>query len=283
MKTTRLSRKVACEVMCCVALVAAVTGCQTAPVVFNASGLDRGLVVVLPGIDGQTAYSEAACRALASRCGDIAAIELYDWTSPMGALASQCDQLRNRKQAAALANRIAHYQAAYPGRPVHLIGHSGGTAIAVWALESLPPQAEVEGIVLLASSLSGDYDLSAALRRTRKGIVNFCSDRDVMLLDVGTRMIGTMDGQHVVAAGNAGFSQPATCGNAGAYDRLFQVRWDEQAARNGNDGGHFSCMSSRFVAHSVQPLLAAASWRLALAARTDAAGETLAARGPEAE
>jgi len=253
METTRLSRKVACEIMCCVALVAAVAGCQTAPVVFNASDLGRGLVIVLPGIDGQTPYSKAACQALASRCGDIAAIELYDWTSPMGALASQCDQLRNRKQAAALAKRIAHYQAAYPGRPVHLIGHSGGTAIAVWALEDF-------------SSLSKDYDLSAALRHTRKGIVSFCSNRDVMLLDMGTRLVGTMDGRHVVAAGKAGFRQPANCGDTGAYDRLFQVRWNEQAARHGNDGGHFSCMHSRFVAQSVQPLLTAASWRPALVA-----------------
>ena len=282
MLTAQNNARLAVKVLGWVVLMAAAAGCQARQTVFNADGMDKGLVIVLPGIDGQTPYSEAACRALAARCADGAGVELYDWTSPLGALHSQTAQERNRRQAAALAERIAGYQAAHPGRPVHLIGHSGGTAIAVWAAEDLPTQASIDGIVLLASSLSGEYDLSAALARSRKGIVNFCSDRDVMLLDIGTRLVGTMDGRHVVAAGNAGFSRPAAGDRAGAYSRLFEVRWDEQSARHGNDGGHFSCMSSRFVARAVAPLLAASDWASATLASSADAGVLLAAGGPAA-
>ena len=44
-------------------LAAATLGCDER-VVINADGADRGLVILLPGIDGRSGYSEEACRAL---------------------------------------------------------------------------------------------------------------------------------------------------------------------------------------------------------------------------
>jgi len=62
-----------------------------------------------------------------------------------------------REQAEKLAIRIYEYQRAYPQRPVFLVGHSGGSGVAVFALESLSRLRDarpVDGAILIASSVS---------------------------------------------------------------------------------------------------------------------------------
>src|SRR4029079_11614400 len=93
---------------------------------------------------------------------------------------------RNREQAREIAERIVAYQDRYPDRPVTLIGHSGGAAMAVRVLESLPDGRRSDQAVLLAGALSPDYDLSTALGRTERGITNFYSGGDVLYLVAGT-------------------------------------------------------------------------------------------------
>ena len=222
-------------------------GCQGPGAMTNADHLDGGLIVVLPGIDGRTPHSESICRALAARRPDMA-VELYDWTAPLGAIYNQVAVERNRSVAERLATRILAYRKAHADRPVTLVGHSGGTAIAVWAAENLPADQPVDGIVLLASSLSPEYDLSRALSRSAGGIVSFYSDRDAALLGVGTSLVGTMDGRHCEAAGKVGFRE-------GDYpcEALVQIAWRPAMAETGYDGGHLSCTAEEFVAKYVGP------------------------------
>jgi len=235
-------------------LAAAALGCDER-VVINADGADRGLVIMLPGIDGRSGYSEQACRALC-RDGPAISVELRDWTSPLGAFFNQTAIGRNREVARTISVRIADYHLEHPARPVYLIGHSGGTAMAVWAAEGLPDGEQVEGIILLASSLSPGYDLSGALARSRSGIVNFHSTRDFAILGAGTTLLGTMDGLHGESAGKAGFESRGRQG----YEKLFQVPWEPSMAAAGHGGDHFGCMATRFIRTYVAPLVRSAEW-----------------------
>jgi pimeloyl-ACP methyl ester carboxylesterase len=236
-------------------LAAAAAGCDER-VVINAAGAEHGLVILLPGIDGRSGYSEAACRALCRDGFDEMSVELRDWTSPLGAFFNQTAEGRNRAVAASIAERIVEYHREFPGRPVFLVGHSGGTAIAVWTAEALPDDEQVEGLVLLASSLSPGYDLSTALARTRGGIVSFNSPHDMALLGAGTTILGTMDGRHCPSAGMAGFEVLDRPG----YQKLFQIAWDSAMTEHDNGGDHFGCMAERFVGAYVKPLVRSEGW-----------------------
>jgi pimeloyl-ACP methyl ester carboxylesterase len=187
-------------------------------------------------------------------------VELFDWTMPLCPLTNQRDEARNRRMARELANRITAYRASNPSGSVFLVGHSGGTAVAIWAAEALPDGQQIDGIVLLASSLSPGYDLSRALERTREGIVSFRSERDSALLGAGTTLFGTMDGKHVEAAGKVGFSVPESDQAAEAYEAFSEIRWNATMSGTGHDGSHFGCLAAGFVSSYVAPLIVARQW-----------------------
>jgi pimeloyl-ACP methyl ester carboxylesterase len=241
----------------CIVVITIFSGCQGRQLMLNEQKLNQGLVIVLPGIDGRAIYNENACKALCKNNFNMA-VELYDWTALLGPIFNQCAIEYNRHVAAELAARIVKYHKENPGRPVFLIGHSGGTAIAIWAAEKLPESEKVDGIVLLASSLSPEYDLSNALRHTRAGIVSFYSDRDDVLLYIGTSLFGTMDGKHTEAAGMVGFRRPTH--SSESYDRFFEVQWEPGMAGEDHDGGHFGCMAEKFFQDHISQLIASNSW-----------------------
>lgn len=217
---------------------------------------NAGLVIVLPGIEGAGALNNAVANGLVEG-GVPYQVEIQDWTSWMGPLYNQRAQQRNREQARRIADRIVDYHCRYPGRPVILVGQSGGGAIAVWIAEALGPDDAVDGIILLAASLSPEYPLSRALARSRRGIVNFHSPYDVVYLGLGTSLAGTMDGEHSSSAGRVGFRPPA---GTPPYARLFQIPWQSRMASAGNFGVHLSSGSEQFVANYVAPLVFENMW-----------------------
>jgi pimeloyl-ACP methyl ester carboxylesterase len=179
---------------------------------------------------------------------------------PGAYLANLRAQARNHRKAEELAQRVARYQAAYPDRPVVLVGHSGGGAMAVWIAEAMPPGRQLDGIVLLAASLSPGYALDAALRNCRRGIVSFHSHKDWVFLGAGTIVSGTMDGQHTSSAGMVGFDVPGTEPLPAAYRKLFQIAWHAEMVRTGHAGGHLTSAARPFVARYVAPLVQTATW-----------------------
>src|SRR5947207_2649584 len=78
------------------------------------------------------------------------------------------------------------------------------------AAEFLPPDS-VERVVLLAPSVSAEYDLGPALACAREGIDVFHSGRDRAYLGLGVRLLGTADRHWSDAAGRVGFRVPAAC------------------------------------------------------------------------
>ncbi len=236
-------------------------GCAAPQPYVSESRLNRGLVIVLPGIEGRSVLNEEICRGL-NAGGVDGAIELYDWNTgvPFAFIWNLWSSDRNHDKAAELAERIARYQFNYPGRPVVLVGQSGGAAVATWTCEAMRWGRKVDGAVMLAASLSPGYRLTTALDSTKRGIVNFYSSRDVLLLWAGTSIYGTMDGKHSTSAGNVGFSVPTGKLRTKEYDRLFQVPWRSEMASTGNLGMHLTSGTASFVARYVAPIVRAGRW-----------------------
>ena len=239
---------------CVIALLA---GCRATQPYVTASRLERGLVIVLPGCEGRSLLNEAVCKGL-NDAGLDWAIELSDWTSAWGPLYNLRAEERNRQQAAEIADRIVRYQLAYPGRPVVLVGHSGGGAVAAWTAEAMPPEHKVTGVIMLAVAISPTYMLDQALRNSARGIISFHSLRDWVL--TGTRVAGTMDGEHGPSAGRVGFQIAGEADRPKIYDKLFQIPWQPEMSRTGHSGGHLGYAVATFVASYVAPFVAAEDW-----------------------
>lgn len=224
---------------------------------------DKGLVIILPGIEGESELNRNIRRGLLS-AGLGSAMPIHHWGRPVpgfGMLLNQMDVIGNRIAGSNVAKRVVKYQEEYPGRPVHLIGHSGGGGIAVFAAEAMPEDRKVDGVVLLSASISSAYDLTKALKRTRKGIVNFHSEADVGLLVIGTILAGNVDGTHGPAAGAIGFDKPGPSAGAGkreAYDKLHEFR--VTSGMMGTADAHSAATRSSFVGRYVARWVTSPSW-----------------------
>ncbi|MBI3864486.1 MAG: hypothetical protein HY290_21600 [Planctomycetia bacterium] len=224
--------------------------------------LDRGLVLVLPGIEGESCMNHSIARGLADG-GVNAAIEIFDWTT--GVILLFLYHLRgtrrNLRHADRLVRRIVDYQQSHPGRPVYLVGHSGGAAMIALALERLPADRKIACAILLQAALSPDHDLSTALEHTEVGIWNFRSPLDVFFLGVGTWVAGTLDGPHQAAAGMVGFRLPPGL-NSAAHKRyetqLHEVPFHKGMCADFHFGGHLTVTSRPFVANCVAPIIQSA-------------------------
>ena len=179
---------------------------------YQLRGAEDGLVVILPGIQGVDEHAYNIESGLV-RGGVRRAIVIQKWGKPMpeaglGMLLNQIDKVGARFEAMAVAQRIVDYQGRHPGKPVHIVGHSGGGAIAVFVAESvsdLPGGEPLEGLVLISPSISPIYDLQKALNACNQGIMNCYNPDDTMLLGVGTTVMGNIDGVPGEGAGLNGF------------------------------------------------------------------------------
>ncbi|MCB9851615.1 MAG: hypothetical protein H6819_00860 [Phycisphaerales bacterium] len=240
----------------CLAPIAGTFGCVPDGRLNSSARLDRGLVVVLPGIEGPSVWNRDLVLGL-DEGGVDCAIRRHVWGTPVpgGFLINLTDIERNRREADRLRDDLVAYMTKYPGRPVQLVGHSGGAGIALLATERLPADCPVTAIVLLAASVSPTYDLRPALGRTTQRILNCYSERDSILLGPGTTIAGTIDREFGESAGKVGFtSRPAFLPvEQRRYAALDQLKWTRSMEKLGNDGGHFGWTNRRFVREWLAP------------------------------
>jgi pimeloyl-ACP methyl ester carboxylesterase len=242
-------------------LIGTLAGCTRPQPYLSWSRLDKGLVIVLPGIEGRGPLNKAICQGLVDGGVDWA-VELCDWTSalPMNYLVNLRDQARNRTKAEEIAAKVVRYKMAHPERPVVLVGQSGGGAIAAWVAEAMPPGEKIDGLVMLSAALSPEYALDGALANVKRGIISYHSSRDWFFLGVGTTISGTMDGEHSSSAGRLGFAVPSSPRRVKAYEKLYQIPWQREMALSGYSGTHITSGAREFVAAYVAPFVLAPMW-----------------------
>lgn len=214
----------------------------------------QGIIYILPGIQGVDSHYTNV-RAGLMGAGINCAIMIHPWGCQIpgiNLIVNETDVTGDREWGGKIAQDIKLYQEQYPGKPVYIIGQSGGAGVAVFTAEHLADNGlAISGLVLLDGSVSSDYDLSSALRACQKGIVNFYNPKDVVLLQAGTAMWGNVDGGHGDSAGRVGFS--------GNFGRLYQVEINQDMVDDFADP-HFADCSKAFSAQYLSPWIIDIDW-----------------------
>jgi len=211
---------------------------------------DQGYVLVLPGIEGASYFNASVVRGLVD-AGIPYAIERYDWTCGFFLfLYNLCSSKLHHQQAEVIADKISQYQSEYPNRPVYLIGHSGGGAMAVLTTSKLARHQSVTGLVLLANAMSHDYQLDDVLARVDQKVWNVTSVGDLFFIGLMTTLLGTFDRKWTFCAGLSGFTRTQN-------EKLVEMPYRAEYVSARNFAGHFGCTAHHFVRKHLAPLLAA--------------------------
>jgi len=215
--------------------------------------LQRGYVIVLPGIEGYSWLNRRIRKGLLQAEVPYA-IEIFDWTRHwILAFYSLRSRKWHARQSQRIQEKILAYQARYPNRPVFLIGHSGGGAMALQTLAELPEKTQICGAILLGAAMSPAYQVQAALRHVERKVWNFTSFADCLFLGLMTGVVGTFDGRHSVCSGMVGFRKLKLSPFEAALIEERPYQWSYLST--GNCAGHFGFTSPRFIAKYVAPLV----------------------------
>jgi hypothetical protein len=221
-----------------------------------------------PGIGGHMIFDDWWCDALregmTQRGTGSCSTEVVDWYGGRRQIEALQAIGANRLAAGRIASEIVRRAAMHPTERIILTAQSGGCALAVWAMEDLPPGVRVDSLVLISPALSPGYDLSRALSHltgsasagahlSGRAFV-FTDENDKFILGWGTRTFGTSDGMHCDAAGLGGFVEPAGA-DAEQYAKLRSLPYQRDWLRYGNIGGHATALSPFFGENVVAPLV----------------------------
>jgi pimeloyl-ACP methyl ester carboxylesterase len=219
------------------------------------TGNERGVVFSVDGA-GDFLTTSASLRQVVEASGLPLRLEVFEWSHGWGrVIADQTDYCYAREAGRRLAERVIAMRQACPHAAVYVVAHSAGCTVSLAAVEMLPP-GTVDRLILLAPSLSADYDLRPALRGVRCSVEGFSSCRDWFYLGLGTTLVGTADRRWSAASGRVGFRPaPQTPEDLALYAKLRQHSWDACQAWTGNQGGHYGCYQPAFLRAYVLPLL----------------------------
>lgn len=220
---------------------------------------ENGLVIILPGVEGISGLNRDIRDGLVA-AGVDQAIQIRSWG--LIPLLKQMDFIGNRLAGAIIAKEIVAYQDEHPGRPVYVLGHSGGGGIAVFVAEGMPEGRQVDGLILLSASISSAHNLTKALKHCKHGIVNFYNKSDSALLGLFAILFGNVCGTHGPAAGLIGFDKPgekAAEEKKLAYTKLFPVELTEDITLGGSSA-HLSTTRPDFVSIYVAPWVLSRQW-----------------------
>jgi pimeloyl-ACP methyl ester carboxylesterase len=223
----------------------------------------------LPGIAGYRWVDRQMVAGLREG-GYTGRLAMHDWTADHEGLEALLNQPLHEQESQRVAEALTKRYRENPERRIVITAHSGGTGIAVWALEKLPDDVKVDTVVMLASALSPDYDLTKALRHVRGKMYSFNSLTDTLVLGVGTRTFGTVDGVKCDAAGRCNFALPDGADEQ-QYKKLVQVPYSAAWMALGNIGDHVGPMSSRFARDILAPVVLGQPIKLVTAATERAA------------
>jgi hypothetical protein len=241
------------------------TGCsQTLP--DRAERMTRGYVYYFDGAGGGGAVMNWAggVKKGLLEAGYNGAGEIVKWNTGLGVVADQDSSVEYKKaKASECAQNIQQYAREHPGAPITLMALSAGTAVAVFTLEALPANCQVDSVILLGASISADYNLTRALQRVRNRMYVFTSENDAVLAFL-VPMAGTADRKaDAPSAGLRGFQIPAgaSAETRTQYAKVAYIRWRPEFERAGDFGGHTDTVKAPFVQQYIAPLIMASSAR----------------------
>lgn len=220
--------------------------------------LDVGYTGIVVGVMGnKSGYTELEKGLVAG--GMPGAVEVIDWTlGPLGIFINLHGESRARREAQKVADQIVRYQDDYPGRPVHLLGHSGGTGFVTFVLEALPEGRTITSAHMLGSAMPCDYNLTAALKKTDRGIWNWYCKEDWLYLSTATGVFGTFCGGLGDCSGLAGYEEPKDLTAEGKRlyrTKLHEISWEEWWKSTGHKGGHWGTTRTEFAKQFLVPAL----------------------------
>jgi hypothetical protein len=186
-------------------------------------------------------------------------VHTFEWSHGYRRIiADHVDAAHAREEGKRLAEEILcyHRQGPESALPISIVAHSAGSQVALVAAEYLPPDS-LDHIILLAPSVSANYDIRPALRCARQGVDVFYSRADRAYLGFGVAVLGTSDGSRSPVSGRVGFSVPdnSAAPDASLYVRLRQHPWEESLRWTGHNGGHFTVREGGYLRAVVVPLL----------------------------
>lgn len=230
----------------------------TALIVVELGRAASPLIVVVDGAGDFKGCSTAVSQAI--RLLHVpATIEVFPWShGHYRVLVDQVDERHSRAKGKELAERLVAWKQEQPERPIVLISHSAGCAVALAASSHLPT-AFLERQILFAPSVSTRYDLRPTLRASRHGIDAFCSSLDCWALGLGIKLFKTADEwRDREAAGRHGFRFCCESENDSfLYEKLRHHFWTVTDTALGHNGRHHGMHAPAWLKTHVFPLLSA--------------------------
>lgn len=208
------------------------------------------VVVHVVGWNGPTGGDRDLLLAL-REAGVDSELRTYDWTNGHRSLMA----LWHAQHSAKPAKQLADYLVELKGNKmqIDLIADSSGCGVVLDALAALPAEVTVRTVLLSSPAVSSGYDLRPALARVEEGLYSFNSDRDWIILGLGTWIFGTLDGRHASGAGKVGF---AIDPDDPAYAKLHQISYDATWKQMyGHTGQHTHALLPKFAKAKLAPLL----------------------------
>jgi pimeloyl-ACP methyl ester carboxylesterase len=240
------------------ALVALGTaGCACAHpefLVYDAPVAKAGVVFVADGA-GNFQYTSRHVRAVAEAEKVPLDIITFEWShGNYRVIADQIGYAHARAEGSRLARTISRFRHDHPETPVHMLGHSAGAMVVIFALEELPANA-VDQVVLFSPSVSACYDVLPALRAVKLSLHNFYSNSDWGYLGIAIGILGNSDHRWGPSSGRYGFcTPPPTPENVQLLAKLHQRSWQPCDRELGNFGGHYGNYQPDFLRMRVLPL-----------------------------
>jgi len=204
--------------------------------------------------DGAGWYSGgSSVKAGLRSAGYEGRFERFSWSAFLGPAHDHFVNARSKLVARGLTRKIERARAQDANSPIHVIGLSAGTAVALSALEQLSDGVQVDHVVLFSPSVSARHDLTTALRHIRGRLYATSSPNDGIL----AALIINADGLGGPPAGRVGFRLPtkATEATQAAYRRVINLPWRPSYVAYDCDGAHTSVTRVKYVKAVIAPRL----------------------------